>query len=194
VLVELNHKGDFILDKISNNENYWPGQLIHSKHTEATKLLKPGLKLSVTNKIKFCERFKYHVNVNKILPNEAKTVMELGSFGRSTNGTYRSQSGNDDLAMTCVNTAAFFDSPSFLELGTEVWDATPQQYQKDIAEKILNSIQGEGSSKITSGLVGYLNDTPQIKKPGQRQVFDENYLESYRGILSGFYGDQKTTS
>ena len=53
VLIELNHKGDFILDKIANNEQYWPGQLIHSKHTEATKLLKPGLKLSVTNKIKF---------------------------------------------------------------------------------------------------------------------------------------------
>jgi hypothetical protein len=191
VLIELNHKGDFILDKIANNEQYWPGQLIHSKHTEATKLLKPGLKLSVTNKIKFCERFKYHVNVNKILPNESKTVMELGSFGRSTNGTYRSQSGNDDLAMTCVNTAAFFDSPSFLELGTEVWDSTSAEYQKEITEKILNSIQGEGSTKISSDLVGYLNDTPQLKKPGQRQVFDENYLDSYKRTLSGFYGDQK---
>jgi hypothetical protein len=191
VLVELNHKGDFILDKLSNNEQYWPGQLIHSKHTEATKLLKPGLKLSVTNKIKFCERFKYHVNVNKILPNESKTVMELGSFGRSTNGTYRSQSGNDDLAMTCVNTAAFFESPSFLELGTEVWDNTSEQYKKDVNEKILNSVQGEGSTKITSDLVGYLNDTPQLKRPGQRQIFDENYLDSYKGVLSGFYGDQK---
>ena len=117
--------------------------------------------------------------------------MELGSFGRSTNGTYRSQSGNDDLAMTCVNTAAFFESPSFLELGTEVWDSTTKQYQDEISEKILNSEQGEGSSKISSDLVGYLNDTPHIKKPGQRQVFDENYLESYKGILSGFYGDQK---
>ena len=191
VLIELNHKGDFILDKIANNDQYWPGQLIHSKHTEATKILKPGLKLSVTNKIKFCERFKYHVNVNKILPNESKTVMELGSFGRSTNGTYRSQSGNDDLAMTCVNSAAFFDSPSFLELGSEVWDRTSEEYKKTVTETILNSVQGDGSAKITSGLVGYLNDTPQMKKPGQRQVFDENYLDSYKQTLSGFYGDQK---
>ena len=117
--------------------------------------------------------------------------MELGSFGRSTNGTYRSQSGNDDLAMTCVNTAAFFESPSFLELGTEVWDNTSEQYKKDVNEKILNSVQGDGSTKITSDLVGYLNDTPQLKRPGQRQIFDENYLDSYKGVLSGFYGDQK---
>ena len=117
--------------------------------------------------------------------------MELGSFGRSTNGTYRSQSGNDDLAMTCVNSAAFFDSPSFLELGGEVWDRTSEEYKKAVTETILNSIQGDGSSKITSDLVGYLNDTPQMKKPGQRQVFDANYLDSYKQTLSGFYGDQK---
>lgn len=119
--------------------------------------------------------------------------MELGSFGRSPNGTYRSQSGNDDLAMTCVNTAAFFDSPSFLELATEVWDSTPEQYRKEVVEKILNSAQGEGNSKISSDLVGYLNETPQMKKPGQRQIFDENYLDSYKQVLSGFYGDQKSS-
>jgi hypothetical protein len=46
VLIEINHKGEFILNKVQDNEQYWPGQLIHSKHTEATKLLKPGLKLN----------------------------------------------------------------------------------------------------------------------------------------------------
>jgi hypothetical protein len=93
--------------------------------------------------------------------------------------------------MTCVNTAAFFDSPSFLELGTEVWDSTSEEYKKEITEKILNSSQGDGSTKISSDLVGYLNDTPQLKKPGQRQVFDETYLDSYKKTLAGFYGDQK---
>jgi hypothetical protein len=191
VLIEINHKGEFILAKVSDNEKYWPGILIHSKHTEATKLLKAGLKLNVTNKIKFCERFKYHVNVNKILPNETKTVMELGSFGRSNNGTYRSQSGNDDLAMTCVNTAAFFDSPTFIELATEVWERQSSEYKNEVQEKILSFSQLDGGSKITGDLIGYLNDTPVVKKPGQRQVFDQNYLDEYRNSLEKFYGDQK---
>jgi hypothetical protein len=76
-------------------------------------------------------------------------------------------------------------------LGTDVWDRTSEEYKKIVMETILNSTQGEGSSKITSDLVGYLNDTPQMKKPGQRQVFDETYLDSYKQVLSGFYGDQK---
>jgi hypothetical protein len=117
--------------------------------------------------------------------------MELGSFGRSTNGTYRSQAGNDDLAMTCVNTAAFFESPAFIEIATEVWDRQTPEYKQEIHQKILNSSQSENGSKISGDLIGYLNETPTVKKPGQRQVFDSNYIDEYKSVLSKFYGNNQ---
>jgi len=157
LLVELNHKGEYIMDKIMQNENYWSGMLIFSKHTEAAQAWKPGLKLNVNNKIKYCERFKYLTAVNKILPNEFKTIHELGSFGRTRNGTYRGQSGNDDLAMTCVNTAAFFESPNFWEIANAEIDRMSADYMAEVHEKYLKDAYFNKGTNYDYGILNELN-------------------------------------
>lgn len=188
LLIELDHKGDWVLDKLEQNENFWPGQVIHSKHTMSSTHWKPGLKMTETNKTKYCERFKYLTAVNKILPNEFKTIHELGSFGRASNGSYRSQNGNDDLAMTCVSTSAFFESPNFWELVNEELDRLPKDYLQKVYSDYLGTAYMGNSSEYDHGILRSLNQTPEIRKPASNSRFDENYIESYKETMHKFYG------
>ena len=151
---------------------------------------KPGLKLTVTNKIKYCERFKYLTAVNKILPNEFKTVHELGSFGRTKNGTYRSQSGNDDLAMTCVNTAAFFESPNFWEIANNEIDRLPKEYIKEVHDKYLNDLYFSKGTKYDYGMLNELNDTGAgiARTPGTNPNLSEDYVKNSMTTIGNFYG------
>lgn len=188
LLVELNHKGEYIMDKITKNENYWDGMVIFSKHSEAAQNWKPGLKLTVPNKIKYCERFKYLTAINKILPNEFRTVHELGSFGRTKNGTYRSQSGNDDLAMTCVNLAAFFESPNFWEIANEEIDGLNADYLAEVHEKYLKDIYFDKRSSYDYSSLNELNTSGIARSSGIHQVATEDYVNSYRETMQKFYG------
>jgi hypothetical protein len=188
LLIELNHKGEYVMDKVSRHPDYWPGMLVFSKHTEASQNWKPGLKLTATNKIKFCERFKYLAAVNKILPNEFKTVHELGSFGKSSNGSYRSQSGNDDLAMTCVNTAAFFESPNFWEIANAELDRLSKEYLNEVYTRFLNEVYFNQASQYDFGMLGELNSAGVAKQSNSKTRLDENYIDQYKQAFQKFYG------
>lgn len=189
LLIELNHKGEYVLDRITNTELFWPGQLIHSKHTEAMKGFKPGLKLTITNKAKYCERYKYISGTNRILPNEFRTIHELGSFGKSSNGTYRSQSGNDDLAITCVNTSAFFESPNFWEIANELLDQVDPAFLREVHEKILDQAYLNLETGFDFGELRALNSTPEINSGKIRSATDPESISEYKKILGYFYGN-----
>jgi len=189
LLIELNHKGEYVLDRITNTDQFWPGQLVHSKHTEAMKGFKPGLKLTITNKAKYCERYKYISGTNRILPNEFRTIHELGSFGKSTNGTYRSQSGNDDLAITCVNTSAFFESPNFWEIANEELDRVDPAFLKQVHEKILDQAYLTLETGFDFNELRSLNSTPEISSAKIRGATDPDSISEYKRVLGYFYGN-----
>jgi hypothetical protein len=189
LLIELNHKGEYVLDRITNTDQFWPGQLIHSKHTEAMKGFKPGLKLTITNKAKYCERYKYISGTNRILPNEFRTIHELGSFGKSTNGTYRSQSGNDDLAITCVNTSAFFESPNFWEIANDELDRVDPAFLKLVHEQILDQAYLNLDTGFDFNELRALNTTPEITSSKIRSATDPESVSEYKKVLGYFYGN-----
>jgi len=124
VVIELNHKGEIIKDRIEAHNRYFPGLIVHTKHTVNSKFFEPGLILnSYQKKKEYCDLFTYKLSVNKILPNDKETVLELGSFGKVNNSaSYRSQSGNDDLAITAINASSFFDSPQYYEFSETALD------------------------------------------------------------------------
>jgi hypothetical protein len=146
IVLEMNHKGDLVHSRFSDNSNYWTGQFVHTKHTEMAVQPKLGLRLGPTNKIKYCEKFKYLITINKIIPNDYLTFMELMSFGKSKGGVYRGQNGNDDLAMTSVNLAPFFESAQFWDLGIDTYERMPEEYRKLVQEKIFD-IYRESNNK-----------------------------------------------
>lgn len=191
VVLEINHKGEIVHNMCLNNRYYWPGQFIHTKHTEMASILKLGLRLGPTNKIKYCERFKYLTTINKIIPNEYLTVMELMSFGKTKGGLYRGQNGNDDLAMTAINLAPFFESTQFWDIGIETYESSSPEYRREIQEKIFNIYRENNDRRLYNfDEIRKLNSSGSnepSKKEIASNVFDTESLEQIKKIKNKFF-------
>jgi hypothetical protein len=193
IVLEMNHKGEIINNRLMDNPEYWSSQLVHTKHTEMAVSPKPGLRLGPTNKIKYCEKFKYLVSINKIIPTDYLTVMELMSFGKSKGGTYRGQNGNDDLAMTSVNLSPFFESSQFWDLGTATYEAMPTDYHREVEEKIFSLFRSGNSKPLYDYDILRKANTPsngaEKDSFAKRNVFDLDALEKMQKIKSRFFKD-----
>ena len=188
IILELNHKGELLHNRFATNDAYWWGQMVHTKHTDLSQNLKAGVRLGPTNKLKYCERFRYFVSTNRVLVTDYNTFLELSSFGKSKGGSYRCQSGNDDLAMTCVNTSPLFDSPQFWEIGGEVYERTSDEYKQQLYEQILD-VKTEKQAFDFNRLHDLNNQlNPKDYRPGNKNsVFDLNTLKNLNKIRKGFY-------
>ena len=76
------------------------------------------------------------VRSGRIIPNEKVTFNELTSFGINKKGSYSSQIGHDDIAMTIVNMSPFFSSTQYFEMVEDIYDTLDDKYKKAIAEKL----------------------------------------------------------
>ena len=163
VVVELNHKGHKVLERLESHGEYWPGLIVHSKHTIGAKFWSPGIILnSGQKKLEYCDQFKYLMSLDRIIPTEFHTVQELGSFGKVGNGTYRSQTGNDDLAVSSVNTIAFFESPQFYELCGDAYNnIEDKEYMRMVDSEIFeyNRVRENADRKINMMYLNELNQT-----------------------------------
>lgn len=191
IVLEMNHKGEIIYSRFSDNSECWKGQFVHTKHTEMAIQPKLGLRLGPTNKIKYCERFKYLITSNRIIPNEYLTVMELMSFGKSKGGTYRGQNGNDDAAMTCVNLSPMFETQQFWDIALETYENSSESYRKEVKEKIfdLNS-ENKSSSLYDFDKIrrfNSINDSQTGNFKIKENVFDLTSLEHIKKIHNNFF-------
>ena len=149
VLLELNYKGELLMDKLLNNENINEETFVYTKHSETARIKKPGIKYSGNNKLKYCENLRQIIRKNRALVNEKKwTISELFSFGMNGRGTYSSQSGHDDVAMTLVNLAALFDSTDFNDLVEDLYDEIDPIYRGMIEKKVEGENLGQEDSKM----------------------------------------------
>jgi len=140
VILEVNHKGETIHDRMKQNGNYYPGMLIYTKHTDNAKIFDPGIKIGSNKKKKeYCDRLKFNLSVDRMVITEYNTFHELGGLGRTKDGNgIRSQVGKDDLAMTAVNASSWFGSPQYWETCEELYDnLTDKEYKQTIEKEII---------------------------------------------------------
>jgi hypothetical protein len=113
------------------------------------------------------------------------------SFGKSKGGMYRSQNGNDDLAMTSINLSPFFNSVQYLDLSIDTYENTSAEYRKEIEEKIFNVYRGTNSKSIynfdelrrlNTSVSGEVGDS-QVKN----SVFDLESLDHMKKIKGKFF-------
>ncbi len=191
IVLELNHKGDIILNRFRENDKYWPGQMVHTKHTQAALSFKPGLRLGPTNKIKYCEKFKYLTAIDRIIPNDSITISELGSFGKSKGGLYRGQNGTDDMAMTSVNVSSIFESSQFWEIAVETFERMPAEYLKEVEEQIFNVHRTGGTRSLYDyeeiRRMNSDNYTTRNNKSIRPNVFDIDTREQIEKIKGRFF-------
>ena len=148
ILLEINFKGELLIDKLTLNDDFPLELFVHTKHTESARMAKPGIKYNEKNKMKYCEILRSQMRLNRVIVNESTwTIPELFSFGLNGRGTYSSQSGHDDVAMTIVNLAGIFQSSDFFELVGELYDSLNDSYRELIDLKLTDGNSENAGTK-----------------------------------------------
>ena len=139
IVVEVDYKGEMLMDKLLDCEDFYDEMFVYTKHSEASAKLKPGVKLTVRNKEKFCYDLKVNTRSYKIIPSEKNTIHELTNFGMNNNGSFTSQIGKDDIAMTLVDVNCIFENGDFQEIVSDLYDLLPEKFKKMIEERLSES-------------------------------------------------------
>jgi hypothetical protein len=140
VALEMNFKGELLYDKLMQRDDFFDEMFLFTKHTESARVLKAGIKYNEKNKMKYCEMLRSLIKGDRILINEKKwTVPELFTFGLNNRGTYSSQSGHDDVAMTLVNLPGLFDGYDFNQIVGDVFDELEDSAYKNA---IIRKLEG----------------------------------------------------
>ncbi len=153
IVLELDHKGEMLMDKLLDSEDFFDEMFVYTKHSEASTKLKPGVKLTVKNKEKFCYDLKINTRSYRIIPSNKNGIHELANFGINPNGSFSSQIGKDDEAMTLVNINCVFDGGDFQETVMDLYDIIPEKFRKLIEERLSENI--EAAQNKTSDLSNY---------------------------------------
>lgn len=151
IVLELDYKGEILMDKLLDCEDFYNEIFVYTKHSEQSEKLKPGVKLTVRNKEKYCYDLKTNSRANKILSSEKNTVHELANFGMNPNGSFTSQIGKDDIAMTLVNLNCIFENGDFDDTVLDIFDSVPDKFKKLIEQRLSeNSDDNSKPSDISN--------------------------------------------
>jgi hypothetical protein len=146
LVIEMNFKGELLYDKLSSDDEFYDEVFVFTKHTESARSLKPGIKYNEKNKMKYCELLRSLIRADRILVNDKKwTIPELFTFGLNNSGTYSSQTGHDDVAMTLVNLPSLFDGYDFNQIVGEVFDELDNSYKDLIVRKLEGTVNHSAS-------------------------------------------------
>lgn len=143
VAIEMNFKGDYFVEKLSRNSEFYEDIFLHTKHNKTNDHLSLGIRIHTHNKMFFCRELRKLVMEKRIVMNEQFTFDEMNDFGVNSKGTYSSQSGHDDIAMTCVNLVPFITSGTFFDMVEELYDELSDEY-KDLVQSRLSEVDNEG--------------------------------------------------
>lgn len=153
IVLELNYKGEILMDKLLGCEDFFDEMFVYTKHSEASSRLKPGIKLTVKNKEKFCYDLKINTRSSKIIPCSKNGIHELANFGINPNGSFSSQIGKDDEAMTLVILNSVFDTGDFQETISDLYDIVPEKFRKLMEERLTENT--ETTQNKTNDLSNY---------------------------------------
>ena len=157
IVLEMDFKGNLLYERMSNHPRFYEDIFIHTKHSENAKRVLPGIKLNPKNKYEYCMEFRRLVRSGRIIPCEKNTFNELMSFGLDKKGSYSSQIGHDDIAMSMVNLVPFFSSDQYYEIVENIYDGLDEKYKTLIANKLTSTRdepQKNYDSDFLSGLMG----------------------------------------
>lgn len=157
IVVEMDYKGEMLMDKLLDCEDFYDEMFVYTKHSEASSKLKPGVKLTVKNKEKYCYDLKVNTRAYKIIPSEKNTIHELTNFGMNSGGSFTSQIGKDDIAMTLVDLNCVFENGDFQETVSDLYDIIPEKFKKMIEERLAESSESQPNKNTEISSYTFLN-------------------------------------
>ena len=156
--LEMNFKGDYFIEKFSKHEDFFEDIFLHTKHNAKSHKFSIGIKIGQHNKMFFCREFRKLVMDKRVVLNEELTFDEMNDFGVNSRGSYSSQSGHDDIAMTCVNLVPFMMSQTFYEQIEELYDSLDEKL-KELIQFKLSQIDTKNDTTPISYLTDLLEKT-----------------------------------
>lgn len=153
ISLEMNFKGELFVEKFSKHDEYYEEIFLYTRHNMKTNKVSLGIKIGQHNKIFFCREFRRMILEKRICLNEKTTFDEMNDFGINSRGSYSSQSGHDDAAMTSVNLVPFMSSGTFAELVEDMIDVLDDKIKKSIYSKLQ-----ETDAQNDSNSISYLKD------------------------------------
>jgi len=157
IVIEIDYKGELLMDKLLDSEEFYEEMFVYTRHSEASTRLKPGVKLTSKNKEKYCYDLKIHVKNSKIIPSEKNTVHELANFGMNQGGSFTSQIGKDDIAMTLVDINCIFETGDFQDTVTDLYDGLNEKFKKSIEEKLKQNTESASEKSGEMSNYTFLN-------------------------------------
>lgn len=132
---ETNYNGDYFYKCLEDDEDFFSDLCIKTRHTQDARRPKPGVKMT-RNKVNYCKDSKDLIRLNVVELTEEETVNEFKTFALNKKGSYSSQTGHDDLAMTVVGLIPGMKSDIFDEFAAEIVDTYSDEEVKLIFEII----------------------------------------------------------
>lgn len=153
VSIEMNFKGDYFVEKLSQDDDFYEDIFVHTRHSEKSKFESLGIKIRPQNKMLYCRGLRKLVLERRIVMEEESSVEEMDDFSINSRGSYSSQSGHDDISMTAVNLVPYFSSDAFTAQVEEKYDQLDDDLKAVVREKISQESTGKGGDDLS-----YLKD------------------------------------
>lgn len=163
--LEYNKDGGWFHDIIKKTyDEYYDELFLKTHHTVDAKKRNVGVKVTGANKTNFCTSLKRRIRNKQVVFNEENTINEMLSFGLDKNGSYNSQSGHDDIAMTLVGLSACYDSYEFHEVVAEVLENMKPEDSVKMYDIISENIDGGDSISYYGGKEKVNEETIVVSK------------------------------
>jgi len=183
VIVEMNknlgnHLFDILPYVFDGNNDYGDAIFLRFKHRETDKYPKRGLLVGQDKKY-LVKEFQDNVMKDNIMLTNESNIIELKSFAKketpSGEVTYKSQTGHDDMVMSCVNLASAFNHPYYKDsVDRYIDNGLSEDYKPLIFEYMdrkgdnsgLKAISGIYSKIYKKGVIGSDNQIffPRLDK------------------------------
>lgn len=184
IILELNHQGAVIRDRLSKHINYDPSMIIKTKRTDKSLYADEyGLSMnSNKKKTELVENFKTLLQRDRINITDKDTAKELIDFGvsvsRGMSVIYRAQSGHDDLAMSSVFTSVMFADYCypFRMICEDLFSKIIDQGYLDVVRKAI----AENTAENMSGGYGGYHGGAEIEDSSVKRYLEcrvNNYIE-----------------
>lgn len=143
VALEINFKGDLFIELLKKNEDFYEEIFLHTRHNERNPYRSVGIKLHKHNKMVYCRELRKLIMEKRVVLTEEKTLGEMGAFGINKKGSYSSQSGFDDIAMTNIYAGAYMASDNLSYAVEDLIDDATPAFKEEIYKLIESSRAAE---------------------------------------------------
>ena len=158
-VIEVNKKADLLLYKLLEEYEIEPSLFLHTVHNQVNKIRKPGVMVNWQNKPIHISNLTEYIKNKKLQITEKFSILELSAFGIDHKGHYVSQTGNDDIVMSCVNLGELYENFDWFNFVEDFLTTIPKEVESEIFKKLDEKFQGTKTDDLDKFFNSFFYDT-----------------------------------